>query len=110
MIVVRRNQPVPMACDLRCGRCREVETETKEDFGALFKLGAVGHFIDAKLLAADRALSSSVSERIQLRSRRTMGTKQVTGEVTRYRTHQCFEVRQDGIRIDNHCGCGKRIM
>lgn len=64
MIVVQSHEPVPMARDLRCGLCGEIEAEAQKNFRALLELGFIRTFMNAELLATDRTFSASVAEGI----------------------------------------------
>ena len=110
VIVVIGNQPVAVMCDLSASDCRKVETEAEKNLGTLLQLVLVGDFVDAKLLAASSAFSASISQYIQFRPHLTVRAKQVTGSITLARTHLEFEVRQQSVCVDNHCGSGKGLL
>ena len=85
---------------------RKIEAETEENLRALLELVFLRHFVETELLAAYGALLPPVSQGIQFRSYPAMGAKDVTGGITLGRTHLLLEVRQEGIRINNHGGSG----
>ncbi len=104
VIVIERNETIPMMRDLRRAVRREIETEAHENLRALLELIVIRDLVDAEFLATHRAFLSSIAERIQLGAGGTMRANDVPRRVAFGRTHLEFEVRQERIGIDNHCG------
>jgi hypothetical protein len=107
VIVEDGDQRVAVMRDLHRSVGREIETEAKKDFSALLQLVDLRHFMNAKLLSARGALLASVSQGVQFRSNPAIRANEMPGGIALAGTHLFLEVRQEGVRINNHGGGGK---
>ena len=102
MIVEARDQTVAVLCEICRSVCQEINTEAEENLGALLQLVLFRYFVDPELLAAHGAFFAAVTQSVQPRADSAMGAQYVTGVIALRRTHSLPEMRDDGIRVDNH--------
>ena len=86
--------------DLRSFADGSCETKTNEDLCTLPNFFYFSDFIGTEFLAADRALSASVSEYVQLGAFFALWTENMPGSVPLGRTNFVLEVRQKRICND----------